>query len=147
MWDLGTWPADETVTEGTTLYKWIVPARVGGYWTWRLQPGGLDAGYAAVLEQRFQSVEGFVRVGNRRAILNDVKLRGDRISFSMLISVEGTKLIRHQFSGRVRGDVIEGSVTVLNEPYDRPVELPWRAQRTATSAYFAPTGMESEAGR
>src|SRR4051812_1943767 len=34
MWNLGSWPADETTTEGTTLYKWIVPARVDGFWSW-----------------------------------------------------------------------------------------------------------------
>lgn len=147
LWDLGTWPPDETVTEGTTLYKWIVPARVGGYWTWSLQPAGRDTAYSAVIEQRYQSAEGFVRAGNRRAVLNDVKLRGEEVSFSVLISLEGTKLIRHQFSGRVRGDVIEGTATVLHAPYDKPVELPWRAERSARSAYFAPTGMDSEVGR
>jgi hypothetical protein len=86
-------------------------------------------------------------VSNRRALLNDVKLKGEDISFSLLISIEGAKLMRHQFSGKVRGDVIEGTVSVLQDPYEHSIEMPWRAQRSSTSAYFAPTGMESEVGR
>jgi hypothetical protein len=80
-------------------------------------------------------------------VLNDVKLRGEEISFSLLLSIEGAKLIRHQFSGKVRGDAIEGVVSVLQDPYDQAVEMPWRAERASTSAYFAPTGMDSEVGR
>ena len=147
MWDLGTWPPDEKTTEGTTLYKWIVPARVGGYWSWDLTLGERKIPYSAIFEQRFQSVEGFVRVANRRAVLNDVKLQGEDISFSLLISIEGAKLTRHQFTGKVRGDIVEGTVTVLQDPYEQSIELPWRAQRSVTSPYFAPTGMESEVGR
>jgi hypothetical protein len=147
MWDLGTWPPDESTTEGTTLHKWIVPARVGGYWSWNLTLGERKIPYSAIFDQRFQRVEGFVRVANRRAVLNDVKLRGEDISFSLLISIEGAKLVRHQFTGKVRGDIVEGTVTVLQEPYEHSVEMPWRAQRGGTSAYFAPTGMDSEVGR
>jgi hypothetical protein len=141
MWDLGTWPPDETATDGTTLYKWIVPARVAGYWNWNFRLANRELSYSAILEQRFQTIEGIARVGNRRGVLNDMKLSGDDISFSLLISIEGTKLVRHQFSGKVEGDVIEGTVNVLQEPYDKAVELPWRAERAPVSAYFAPTGI------
>ena len=144
MWDLGTWPADETTTDGTTLYKWIVPAKVAGYWHWTLNVAGRNVAYSAVLDQRYQTAEGFVRAGKRRAVLNDVKLIGDQISFSMLLTIEGTKIARHQFTGTVRGDVIEGTASVLQEPYEKPVEHVWRAQRSTTSAYFAPTGIEPE---
>ena len=141
MWDLGTWPPDETWTDGATLYKWIVPARVAGYWNWTLQLPGRALSYSAILEQRFQTVEGMARVGSRRGVLNDLKLTGDDISFSLLISIDGMKLVRHQFSGKVQGDVMEGTVNVLQEPYDKAVELPWRAERVPVSAYFAPTGI------
>jgi hypothetical protein len=120
---------------------------VGGYWSWSLRVGDRKLPYSTIFEQRFQTVEGVARVGNRRAVLNDLKLRGEDISFSLLISVDGAKLIRHQFNGKVRGDIIEGSVSVLREPYEQAEEIPWRAQRTASSAYFAPTGMDSEVGR
>lgn len=144
MWDLGTWPPDETTTEGTTLYKWIVPARVGGYWSWNLTLGDRAFPYSVIFEQHFQRVEGVARLANRRALLNDVKLQGRELSFSMLISADGAKLIRHQFAGTVRGDVIEGTVSVLREPYEKAVEIPWRAQRTRASAYLEPTGIDPE---
>ena len=147
MWDLGTWPPDETASEGTVLYKWIVPARVGGYWSWQLTLADRELPYSAIFEQRFQTLEGVVRVGNRRAVLNDLKLRGGDISFSALISVEGAKLIRHQFRGKVNGDVIEGVASVLQEPYDSTLDVPWRAVRSTSSGYFEPTGMDSEVGR
>jgi precorrin-6B methylase 2 len=144
MWDLGTWPPDESATEGTALHKWIVPAKVAGYWNWRLNLGNRAVSYSAIVDQRYQTAEGFVRAGDRRAPLNDVKLVGDQLSFSVLLTLEPKKLIRHQFSGRVQGDVIEGTVSILQEPYERAVEHPWRAERSTTSAYFAPTGIDPE---
>ena len=147
MWDLGTWPPDEKTNEGTTLFKWIVPAKVAGSWDWTLDVQGRNVAYSALLDQRYQSVEGFARAGSRRAQLNDVKLKGDEISFSLLLSLEGKLTVRHQFRGKVSGDVIEGVASVLHEPYDKPTELPWRAQRSTTVGYLAPTGIDPEAGK
>jgi hypothetical protein len=86
-------------------------------------------------------VEGVVRTGNRRGVFDSMKLTGDEISFTLMITLEGTGFVRHQFSGRVKGDVIEGTVRILIEKPETTFELPWRATRTATSAYFAPTGV------
>src|SRR5688572_9271282 len=34
-WDLGAWKPDEAdMGDGTAIYMWIVPARVGGAWEW-----------------------------------------------------------------------------------------------------------------
>jgi hypothetical protein len=148
MWDLGTWPPDEKATDGNTLYKWIVPAKVAGSWDWTLTLFDRAASYTALLDQRYQTAEGFARTGSRRSVLNDVKLKGDEISFSLLTGVEGTRTVaRHQYRGKVAGDIIEGTVSVLAEPYDKAIELPWRAQRAAKAAYFAPTGVDPDAGR
>jgi hypothetical protein len=144
MWDLGSWQPDEKANDGIALFKWIVPAKVAGAWDWTLTLGERPARYSAILDQRYQTVEGFVRSGSRRAQLNDVKLVGDEISFSLMLTLEGTKLIRHQFRGKVKGDAMEGTVSVLGEPYDKPVEMPWRAQRVTQSAYFAPTGADPD---
>jgi len=141
-WDLGpAWKPDAVDTEGSHLFLWVVPAKVAGYWTWTLDFGKARRGYAAVLEQQFQTVEGVVRSANRRGVLDPVKLNGDEITFSLMITLDGVGLARHQFSGRVKGDVMEGTVRILHEPHETTLELPWRAQRTATSAYFAPTGV------
>jgi hypothetical protein len=88
--------------------------------------------------------EGVARVGNRRGLLDDLKLSGDRITFVLQTRVEGVGPTRHQFEGRVKGDSIEGTVKITNDKFKTPVELPWRATRTSqTSAYFAPTGVDA----
>ena len=142
-WDLGSaWKPDAVDTDGSHLFMWVVPAKVEGYWTWTLDFGKAKRTYAAVVEQHFQAVEGVVRTANRRGVFDSVKLSGDEITFSLMMTLDGVGLARHQFSGRVKGDVIEGTVSILHEkPHETTLELPWRAQRTATSAYFAPTGV------
>jgi precorrin-6B methylase 2 len=144
IWDLGSWTPDKTDTDGTHLFTWTVPARVEGNWTWSLPVGSAQRAYSAVVEQRFQNVEGVVRVGNRRGVLDSMKLDGDQISFTLMLTLDGMGLVRHQFEGRVAGDAIEGTVRVLREPYDKAVEVPWRAQRASGTTYFAPTGLEAK---
>ena len=142
VWDLGSsWKPDATDKNGAQLFMWVVPAKVGGYWEWALDFGGARQSYSAVLEQRFQEVEGVVRTGVRRGVFDAMKLNGDEISFSLLMTLPGLGLTRHQFNGRVQGDVIEGTVRLMHEPYNNAFERPWRATRSYQSAYFAPTGL------
>ena len=144
IWDLGSWKPDAEDKDGAHLFMWVVPAKVEGFWNWNLAFGKAKRSYAAVFEQRFQEVEGTVRTGDRRGVFDSMKLKGDEISFSLMMTLEGVGLVRHQFSGRVRGDVIDGTVRILHEPYETPFELPWRAERAKTSAYFAPTGLTAK---
>src|SRR5690606_6869746 len=54
--DMDDWQADERVRLGSTsLYKWIVPAQVGGEWEWERFDGKL---YSVDLEQHYQQVTG-----------------------------------------------------------------------------------------
>ena len=145
LFEIGTWSPDQTDKDGPQVNMWFVPARVEGYWSWELPVGKAKGAYSAVMEQRLQSVEAFVRVGNRRGIAGDVKLRGEEITFSLSMTLEGSGYTRHEFTGRVKGDAIEGTVRVSSprDENDTEVEnkvLPWRATRTRESAYFAPTG-------
>jgi len=141
-WNLGSWPPDRIDKDGTEVYVWVVPAKVEGEWQWEHRLGSATRTYSAVMEQRFQTAEGVARVNHRRGLFHDVKLDGDRIVFSMLVTVDGLGTVRHQYSGRVQGDVIEGTVAILHEPYEVSYELPWRATRTAQSEFFAPTGVD-----
>jgi precorrin-6B methylase 2 len=141
IWDLGSWKPDAEDKEGAHLFMWVVPARIEGNWNWNLTVGKAKRPYAAVFEQRFQELEGVVRSGNRRGVFDTMKLNGDEVTFSLMMTLDGVGLVRHQFSGRVRGDAIEGTVRILHEPYETAFELPWRAERAKTSHYFAPTGL------
>jgi hypothetical protein len=144
LWDMGSWPPDATDNEsGGTVNLWIVPARVEGYWSWDLTLAGRKVTYGTIKEQRFQAVEGIARVGNRREVLGDMKLRGEDISFSLGLTVDGVGFVRHEFRGKVRGDAIVGTVRATLPPHEKPgEEIPWRAVRVAKSNYFEPTGTE-----
>ena len=138
-WDLGTWPPDKSDTDGTPIYLWVVPARVGGGWHWDLEVGGRPVHYALALEQRFQTFEGMARAGDRREVLESPTLRGGDISFTLAITLDGMGLTQHEFSGKVEGDQIVGTVKVTPKEGSART-LPWRARRVERSDYFAPTG-------
>jgi SAM-dependent methyltransferase len=81
----------------TLIYLYVVPAQVGGRWQAR-GPGGamtLD------LKQQVTRVSGSARTGARDVALQDVNLRGERLSF---------RLDGRTYSGRVHGAAIEGEV-------------------------------------
>jgi SAM-dependent methyltransferase len=142
IWDLGSWRPDHAETGWPYVYLWVVPARVAGNWAWQLPIDGVNHTYSAVVEQRFQEAEGVVRSGNRRGILEEMKLKGDEISFKLTMTVGDKSPVVHQFNGRAQGDnTIVGTVSMLYKPNEQPIVLPWRAERARDSTYFAPTGL------
>ena len=100
-----------------------VPARVEGYWSWQLPIAGHQITYSSVKEQRFQAVEGVVRAGKYRELLQDIKLRGEDISFALAMTLDRLGHTRHEFTGKVRGDQIEGRAIVTLENHQK-LELP-----------------------
>ena len=139
-WDFGTWPADTIDAGNPSIHLWTVPARVAGNWSWEFSLANQRVAYAAVLDQQFQAAEGVVRAGANREVLTDVKLAGENISFNLAMTLEGLGLTRHEFTGKIRGEQIDGTTQVIL-PEGNRLELPWRAARTPASNYFAPTGV------
>jgi hypothetical protein len=139
-WDLGTWKPDKVNSDEPAIYMWIVPARVAGGWEWELEVAGRRIQYAVALEQHFQSVEGVARAGDRREVLESATLRGDEIAFALKITLDGLGLTEHQFTGKVDGEQMSGTVRIVPAGQSG-VTLPFRARRAAPSRYFAPTGM------
>jgi SAM-dependent methyltransferase len=96
------WRADQIATAGKetgcdsycTAYLWIVPARVAG--TWQMSDGEF------MLKQDFQMISGSLRTDGKTVSVTGGRLRGDEIRFSAGGAV---------YTGRVRGDMIEGTVT------------------------------------
>jgi hypothetical protein len=107
------WQPDETSNlDGRRAYFWVIPAKVQG--TWRLQSGA-DS-YEMTLEQKYQMLEGSsVKLGNVGAGLRETRLVGDRIAFSFVDNAG----VRRDFSGRVSGNSMEGTVKVENGPEGR----------------------------
>ncbi|HTE14024.1 MAG TPA: SAM-dependent methyltransferase, partial [Burkholderiales bacterium] len=106
---MGEWEADETGTavsdEGSNYYRtallWIVPAKVDG--NWKLGNGELT------LKQQYQTLSGTLLVGDRSMAISDGKMDGERISFS----AGNTR-----YSGRVNGDVMDGTVGAAKSPWN-----------------------------
>jgi hypothetical protein len=138
-WNLGSWEPDETRSDGGAVYMWIVPARVAGAWRWDVSVAGRRFSYSSLTEQRFQKVEGVVRAGDRREVLENMKLRGEHLTFTLSITLDGLGLTKHEFSGNVQGEQILGEVKLT--PENQPaMTAEWRARREERSGYFEPTG-------
>lgn len=146
IWDMGSWPADKVDTvDNSSVYLWIVPARIAGNWGWELPVAGGKHAYSAVLEQYFQKAEGVVRVASRRGVLDKMTLRGADINFTLAMTVGSAGFVTHTYSGKVNaaGNEITGTVKlqrVIKEETET-IEVPWRATRAMTSTYFDPTGL------
>jgi hypothetical protein len=93
-----------------------------------------------MFEQQFQMAEGICRVGDRRGVFTEVRLRGEDLSFVMEITVEGVGRTRHAFAGKVEGDEIRGTVTVT-PPEGKAQQLPWVARRGSAASWFRTTGV------
>jgi hypothetical protein len=137
------WKADEAVSlevgdkygagagSGTsTIYFWVVPAKVTGPWQWQASIAGKPQSYEMVLEQNFQLIGGVARVGGRSAKLQDAKLRGDQISGNFTVDVNGAP-VKHEFTGRVAGGAIAGSIKLTGPRSQSQHE--WSATRGVNS--------------
>lgn len=146
IWGLGRWRPDRIDDVSMRLNLWIVPARIGGDWRWTLSVAGRSRTYDAVFDQHFQDAEGFVRAGSRRGSFQDIRIEGGQLSFVLDMTLEGTKRMRHRFSGRVEGETITGTVRVVALQGERDDEtgdavvLPWQATRTAAGGYLGHSG-------
>jgi precorrin-6B methylase 2 len=145
MWDLGSWKPDATDDRQMPVHMWVVPAQVRGSWHWDLTVGGIRRHYAGVLEQQFQQVEGVVRAGDRRGVFRNMALRGEDISFTLDMTLDGSGQFRHTFNAKVRGDQMLGTVRIValkrEDEAGEAMTLPFQATRNPKSAYFAPTGL------
>jgi SAM-dependent methyltransferase len=106
------------------VYLWYVPAHVAGKWQWRLAAG--DAVIQEVtFRQTFQQLTGDAALQGGKAAVEGAKLQGDAIAFTLLHDGDGAGRPRaYQFSGRVDGDKIAGTVKTGDDTsYD------WQATR------------------
>ena len=107
------WIPDETAMdiEDCNSYcdalLWIVPAKVEG--TWECPQGVLT------LNQKFQMVSGTLRIKNNKIPITEGRLNGDLLTF---------KANDQEYSGRVNGEKIEGTVRSLQNVTN------WNATRT-----------------
>jgi hypothetical protein len=102
---------DKTVgmRKESTVYLWIVPARVEGEWTFELSSGGKMRRTRLVLEQRFQYVSGSVELpGQGDVPFSSGRLRGDEVRLVLPPGALDRGPV--ELVGRVTGDSLHGAV-------------------------------------
>jgi hypothetical protein len=87
----------------TLIYLYVVPAKVQGNWNAHMPPAVSKSPATLMLRQQLTRVSGSLRVDGRELPLEDVKLRGDRLTFK----VAGR---RGEYAGQIKGRVIEGTL-------------------------------------
>jgi hypothetical protein len=85
----------------TLIYLYVVPAKVAGNWSAQMPPAVSRAPATLSLRQQLTRVSGSARIDGQDVALEDVILRGDKLSFRFA----GRK---GEFTGQVRGNAIEG---------------------------------------
>jgi hypothetical protein len=134
-WDMGEWKPDMSVTldvpekkiglkKSSTLYLWLVPARVAGTWHMRvpLPKGAMDVDVD--IEQKFQELGGQVRSGGKLMPLERGFVYGELLFFRF-----GNGADTLLFKGRATSDRMVGRITDAEGR-----EYPWRALRTSAAA-------------
>lgn len=109
------------------VYLWIVPARVGGSWSFR-EAGG-DFRFNVNLNQVFQKIEGDALVNRSRQPLVNTALMGDEIHFTF----NDDKGTTHALTGTVHGREIKG---VLRTP-GGPMQVIGTAQGESVAGDWA----------
>src|SRR5436190_2093138 len=87
----------------TLIYLYVVPAKVAGRWNAQMPPAVSRQPATLRLRQQMTRVSGSVVLDGEEVPLEDVKLRGDRLSFKLA----GRK---GEFTGQVKGSSIEGTL-------------------------------------
>ena len=119
--DMGDWPADATITlNHRTLYKWIVPAWVGGQWRCVVDFAGRREHMMLKLRGVFQKVTGTATLGGRDVPIWEGRLAGDRFTFK-LADPRRTDVLEYEC--RVQGKSLRGTCRVEGAADQRPV--PW----------------------
>ncbi|MDP1952435.1 MAG: SAM-dependent methyltransferase [Betaproteobacteria bacterium] len=131
-WDMGEWRPDaKVVLEGlakpvmpiqaSTIYLWVVPAKVAGSWRLRIDGAGDEVAMEMEVEltQRFQEISGIARRAGGRTLLQSAHLRGAEIRFAVIDEAQRPS-VPLQLFGRVYGDTMDGTTGAGRR---------WRAER------------------
>jgi len=87
----------------TLIYLYVVPAKVAGRWSAQMPPAVSRQPATLQLRQQLTRVSGSARIDGRDVPLEDIQLRGDKLSFKLAGR-------RGEFTGQVKGNNIQGEV-------------------------------------
>jgi hypothetical protein len=110
----GDWKADREVSVDvpekfgqpgqwkSTLYYWVVPARIGGAWKLSVNDGASED-LLLSLDQRYQNLNGAANAGGKRIPVSFARVNADRIEFKLELA-DGP----YEFRGLIDGDNMHG---------------------------------------
>ena len=135
-YNMGDWPPDEQMVldapdkpvgrdKKSRVFYWTVPANAAGKWRWELPVSGKPAVFDLVVAQNFQMIKGSLLVDGQALPLENPRLLGEAISFTVNDPRART---RYDFTGRIAGRGIAGEVRVAGPSAQR--QLDWEASRT-----------------
>jgi len=99
---------DKVIISGVTttlIYLYVVPARAEGSWSAKLPASLSKDAVRLTLKQQITRVSGSARIGGRDVLVEEGKLRGERLTFKLALNGK-----TWDFTGTVKGSAIEGSV-------------------------------------
>ena len=89
----------------TLIYLYVVPAKADGTWNAKLPASLSKEPVRFTLKQQITRLAGAARIGGREVLLEEARLRGERLSFRLAL---GGKT--YEFTGTVKGNSIDGSI-------------------------------------
>ncbi|HKA38611.1 MAG TPA: 50S ribosomal protein L11 methyltransferase [Burkholderiales bacterium] len=126
--DMGDWQADLRVTvrgAGSEVYYWVIPAQVAGHWQVKAAAPRGRQSFEVEFKQKYQELEGTVRGFERPAAVQDARVDGDRVLFTVVDDADFAHRVRYE--GKISGNVISG---LLRGDGSAPRgEHKWRAVR------------------
>jgi SAM-dependent methyltransferase len=101
--DMADWRPDGEIDNPAKGYFWVVPANVSGEWV--LNNFDSQSGAILNLSQKFQYVGGSITLGGKNQPILNAELKGDRLEFSYIDTMNTLRTIRLTFNeSKVRGD-------------------------------------------
>ncbi len=129
--DMGIWEPDSVVyhpkARREEILMWVIPASIGGEWTWTTQVSRKDVHWNLLVSQTFQAAL-YTLVAPTPLVtdISRIGLRGRHLSFVGKCSIRG-KSVEVLYQGIARGDTIVGTQEWHKGPISRT--LPWEAIR------------------
>jgi hypothetical protein len=117
---MGDWEPDQTKSqESRTAYFWVVPAKAEGNWSWQTPTGNAEL----KITQNYQKIDGTLALDGKVLPLNNARLEGEHISFS----VGESNPTQREYSGKISGNTITGTAKISNGPEEK-----WVAEQRAS---------------
>jgi len=89
----------------TLIFLYVVPAKAEGAWSAKLPANLSKSPVPLSLRQQLTRVAGTARIGGRDVLLEEGKLRGERLTFKLALGGR-----TYDFTGTVKGQSIAGTV-------------------------------------